>query len=533
MGERLSVFWGRVRDAWSRTAKKMRILILGGLACVLILALAVVLIYNHTDYIVLYNNLTVEENAGVLAQLQEMGVEGVLEGNSILVPAAQESTVRMQLAMRGVSAGGRYDTFALGSGLTSTQFDKDFYSAAQKAEEIENAIRTFPEVKSVQAIVTLPENSVFTLQSEIKEPSVAVRIEKMPGRTLNAEQVRGILNLVRTSVPGLTEDNISLVDENGDMSLNIDFGDVSTTKLRLTEMVNRTLEARVLGMLLPVYGDGNVVVKANTVLDTDDTKITRTIFSPVDPDNPDRQYADYIETELERTTEGPVVQGVPGANDNIGVPEYAAEVVDDGEGTYFHSHNIYDYLLNSEVQEIQNAGLTITDATVSVLVNSNDWDATRIRDWDNIERGQVMNMAATAGGIFDENGNINENRISVQSMDFHVADVLIEPVISGLPIPLPLLIALILLLLAAIIITVVALSARAKKRAAQLAAENAYLAESESASLAELLAEREDEFEPIMLAETQEQKLKAQIKELANSDPEIVASLIKTWLINA
>ena len=43
----------------------------------------------------------------------------------------------------------------------------------------------------------------------------------------------------------------------------------------------------------------------------------------------------------------------------------------------------------------------------------------------------------------------------------------------------------------------------------------------------------EIEYEPIQLVDTQEQKLKAQIRDLAVSDPEIVAQLIKTWLVNA
>ena len=70
MGEKLSAFGGSVKEFWSKISKGMRILLLGGIAGVLLLSLIIVLLLNHTDYIVLYNNLTVEENAGILAQLR-------------------------------------------------------------------------------------------------------------------------------------------------------------------------------------------------------------------------------------------------------------------------------------------------------------------------------------------------------------------------------------------------------------------------------------------------------------------------------
>jgi len=87
--------------------------------------------------------------------------------------------------------------------------------------------------------------------------------------------------------------------------------------------------------------------------------------------------------------------------------------------------------------------------------------------------------------------------------------------------------ALLLTLISLVIIGIVLLVSRRNKE--PVPAEET---EGESASLMELIAEREAEFEPIQLAETQEQKLRAQIRDLANSDPEIVAQLIRTWLLS-
>lgn len=516
MRERLSAIWDSIKEFWAKTSKRIRILILGGLAFVLLLSLVIVLWLNYTDYIVLYNNLTVEENASILAQLQEMGVTGKLEGNNILVPAEKEHQVRMQLAVRGAptDSGFGHTTFGLGSGLTATQAEKDYYEKAQLQERLEASIKTFPEVRDAHVTITVPESSIFVFQDEVIKPSAAIKIEKMPGRYLTVEQVRGILNLVKDSVVGLEEENISIVDETGDMRLLLDlYGDAHDTKLKLSERVNRSIEARILSLLMPVYGENGVVVKVNSVLDTDEMVTKTTTYIPLDPDNPTNNPLDFYEGEYERTDGNPIVQGVPGATGQIDVPEYGAELLDDGSGNYYRSHNIYDYLVSSEVQEIVRAGLTVTDLTVAVLINR--------QDMANNERDKVYDMVATASGVERE-------KVSVQNMAFTLPTYELEDLAPG-GMPLHLLIIIIVGILALLTIIIIAMMMVSKKKKEAAAAEAEY---EEESTLLELMGDMEEDFEPIQLAETQEQKLKSQIKDLASSDPEIVAQLIKTWLIN-
>jgi len=515
MGEKLSAAWGSVRGFWAKTSKKMRILLLGGIAGILLLSLIIVLLLNHTDYIVLYNNLTVEENAGILAQLQEMGVEGKLEGNSLLIPADQENMVRMQLAVRGAPASGfGYDTYQLGGGLTSTQYDKDFYNKAQLQERLEAMIKTFPEVRDAHVTLTIPEKSIFVLEDDVQKPSASVKIQKNPGRQLSAEQVQGILNLVRNAVAGLEEDNIAIVDESGDLRLSMSLaGDVHSTKLKLTDSVNRSVESRILAMLTPLYGENHVVVKVNSVLNTDEQTTEKIDYTP--PQDPSNPLKDYEEIEWERQADDGVAQGVPGANDNIDVPQYNAEAADDGNGPYYRSHAIYDYLVSSERNQITKAGLTISDLTVAVLIDKEALDST--------ERDQIFDLVAKASGVTQE-------KVSVQGMPFARDDTVAlegpaKRTILGMPVGV--FFALLLTLISLVIIGIVLLVSRRNKE--PVPAEET---EGESASLMELIAEREAEFEPIQLAETQEQKLRAQIRDLANSDPEIVAQLIRTWLLS-
>lgn len=511
MGEKLSGLAGSVKELWNKTTKKVRVLFLSGVAGVLLLSLAIVLFLNYTDYVVLYDNLSVSENAAVLAQLQEMGVEGRLENGSLLVPREDELTVRMQLATKGYPDSGLgYDVFEMGSGLTATQFEQKKYELYQLQERLQATIRTFPEVKDAIVTIYIPESSPFVLQDEVIQPSASVKIEKMPGRRLSSEQVLGILNIVKNSI-GIPEENISIADETGDLLSLLDTGGSNSAKLQLTDQLNESVRRRILSMLQPLYGDGRVNVAVNSVLDTDEQVTDTTTYYPFDPENPQNNPLDYYEREYERDTDPGTAQGVPGANDNTDVPQYAAQDVDDGTGNYYRSHTVEDYLVSSERNQIVKAGLSITDMTVAVLI-----DADSLPEG---QRDQVIDLVASASGVAPE-------KVSVQSIRFNADGGITGEALTGEGGLGNYLIWIIVLgvVILAIAVTVIAVLSRRKKLA-----EDERYAESE-AGLVDLMAQ--EEFEPIELPETSEQKLRAQIRDLAESDPEIVAQLIKTWLVS-
>jgi len=522
MKERLSGLWVSVRERWSNTTKQLKILLLGGIAAIFIAAMVIVSILGRTDYIVLYNNLTVQENAEVMVQLQSIGVQGRLEGNALLIPQAQENAVRMHLAVMGQPMGGTsgFDIFQMGGGLTATQADRDFFANAQAEANLVAMIRTIPEVRDASVVINRQEAGAFIFESERLPAQVAVVIERMPGRNLRPEQVQGMVNLILTSVPGVSEENISIMDSmNGDLRLMLteNFSDRHQQVLRLTEQVNDTFRRRVLGMLVPVYGEGRVEVQINSVLDTSDRTTESVTYIPFDENDPRNNPVNFFESEFERTLLGGAAEGVPGATDNIDVPMYAAEA-DDGDGVHVYARNVIDFLVSSEHTMLINDGMDIVDMSVAVLIDSAGLPAG--------DRDVLIDLVAAAAGVAPY-------RVSVQSLPFATAPVIAPETSSvfqsgvfwGVLGSIALLVAGLGILM---------IRARKKKAAlAAAAAAEAAAAEEEATSLMEMMSAQEEDFEPIVLPETPEQKLKGQIKDLADSDPEIVAQLIKTWLVSA
>lgn len=514
MKERLQQIWESLKEFWGNLSRKARILLFAGAGAVLVLVVLIIALANHQEYVLLYNDLSPNEYAQAVGVLSEMGIEAQTPPNgSILVPERDVNRARMQLATQGFP-GSNFE-YLYSPGLTATQQDKRILENQDLQNRLQATIETFDEVSQAVVTISAPEKSAFALQAEVVEPSASVTLVLRTGRTLSSQQVRGIINIVRDSVAGLKEENISITDSTGDLKASAALGgDASNAKLSLTEEVNQAARSRILTVVQPMFGPGRVEVAVNSVLDTNAKVTERTTYDPLDPDNPERNPVDY--TEHDRTKDGDatgVAQGVPGANDNVGTPQYGEEDGELAASAYYTAHDVYDYLVGSTKEQITKEGLDIVDMTVTVVV-----DAKSLAEG---QRDQIVAMASKAAGVLPE-------QITVQNFEFAKDEVTSSNPISRFTTSQLLILAAVILLVLIVIITtiIIILSKRKQKKAED--ADKAQLDEN-GVPLIDLM-NQEDEFEPIAIVETQEQKLKTQIKDLADSDPEIVAQLLKNWI---
>lgn len=524
MKEKISNFFKSIKEFWQNATKKTRIILLSSLAAVLVLSLVTALILNHKEYVLLYSGLSNAETARVSAVIQGMGVDAKLEGNTISVLKQDENRVRMQLATEGMpgTADFGYETFKQGTSITATQFEKNQWQINQLQERLAAMIMTMDEVEQAVVTISTAPGSSFALQSDNEPTSAAVMLVKRPGRELSPKQIKGIVNIVENSVHGLNEEHISIADETGYLSLpGAQDADNDNSKLSLIEQVNNTTRNRVMSVIQPIFGPGKVEVAVHSTLDTNEKTSEKTEYFPLDPANPTNNPLDYSEFTRDKdgTGFGPAA-GVPGANDNVGTPEYAAMENEAAGSTYFSGHDINDYLVSSLRDQIVKSGLEITDMTVSVII-----DAASLPDG---QRDQIIDTVSKASGVVVE-------KISVQNYAFNTPDVQGLPLVQGQDMQRVLLIAGIAVLALIIIFIMIMVFVSKRNKEKQLALEAAeggfgIQYDENGVPLIDLM-QQQPEFEPITLVETQEQKLKSQIKDLADTDPEIVAQLIKTWLV--
>lgn len=240
---------------------------------------------KESGYKVLYSDLELENAATVTEALQKGNYKYKLENNgrTVLVESKQLYEIRMALAREGVPAK---------SGLGYELFDKTNFGMTDYVQklnarralegELQRTIEGLEEVKSARVHIVIPEPTIF-LDAQ-KDAKASVVIKCISGRQLNKEQVRGITNLISSSVDGLKPQNISVVDFGGKLLSN-PFGDddlalASSHNMELQQNVERYLENKSNQLLTNILGPSKAYVKIACDLDFDKVERTMEKYDP-------------------------------------------------------------------------------------------------------------------------------------------------------------------------------------------------------------------------------------------------------------
>ncbi len=272
-----------------------------------------------------------------------------------------------------------------------------------KMDNIKYAVVTF----------TVPEKSVFLTTSEEDQPTATVMVT--PLSTLNANQVQGIVKLVASSVERLSEKNVTVIDNNGNILSEDDsfeMSGISTKQLEVQAQKKKEIERQV-GQLLANVTD-SVIVMANVICDFDQETTTSVRYStPIeDSDTGLLRSNSTIKENLQNMDYG----SVPGTESNQGT---GAEITSTGTGgTYNKSEVTSNYELNQENREVIKGLGNIDASRSSITVNllyGNEF--TEAPTEENIE--SITKMVNTATGI-------NLDRITVASFKVAPKSVLLK-----------------------------------------------------------------------------------------------------------
>ncbi len=263
MIERIRPFLTWVRETWEKATRRARLLFLLVVMLVLILILVLTLWLNHKDYVALYEDLTMPENAQVIAVLDENGIAyDVDRAGRLMVDRRDENAARLQLAMLGFENPGFGYDIANQGGLTATQQDKDRNYIFSVQDRLQAQIELIPYVQRAVVNISVPSRSVLALAGEDDSTKASVRVQEEAGKELTTDDVRGIVVLVKNAVAGLEAENISVVGNGGDLKSSLDLEeDFNNRKLDLTHEVNTSIEQKIQAVVERIYGAENVEVQ--------------------------------------------------------------------------------------------------------------------------------------------------------------------------------------------------------------------------------------------------------------------------------
>lgn len=269
--------------------------------------------YTQASYGALFTNLSPQDGAAVVRELEADKIPYLLrgDGSSVEVPKDILYRTRLRLASKGIPMGGGvgFEIFEKTPfGVSEFTQQVNYLRALQG--ELSRTINALDSVRSSRVHLALPARSAFLGPEE--KPSASVVVDIKPGYHLTPEQVQGILNLVAGSVPKLTPARVTVVDATGRPLRASDGGQQKSDlevmhqfKLRLEQ----EMEQRVETMLEPILGPGKAIVRVSAQVSFQETQLTKERF---DPSN------QVVRAQQQMTDDsGLKPGGVPGVQSNI------------------------------------------------------------------------------------------------------------------------------------------------------------------------------------------------------------------------
>ncbi len=272
-------------EIWRQLGASQRVSVLAATVVVIGGLVGMALWSSRADYGLLYGKLSDSEAAKVVQALDDAKVPYKISGGggSIMVPADKVHQMRMQLAARGVPQG---------EGVGFEIFDKpnfgisDFVQRANYIRavqgELSRTISQLNEIESARVMIVLPENRL--LLDKDKQPTASVFVRVRGNTQLQTSAINSIRFLVANSVEGLKPNNVSIVDNMGNvLSENTDndsLTGLSTTQLTARRNLEQYLGKKAQDVLEKVLGPGQAIVRVSAEINFDTITRTEEKFDP-------------------------------------------------------------------------------------------------------------------------------------------------------------------------------------------------------------------------------------------------------------
>ncbi len=291
-------------------------LIIAG-AAVIALISGAFLWYQTPSYQVLYTNLSEKDGGAVINALQQMNVPFKAEGTSaIKVPIDKVYEVRLKLAAQGIPKGGAGFDLLDNQKLGVSQFVEQVNFQRALEGELVRTIEAISAVQGARVHLAIPRPSVFLRDQQ--KPSASVFLNLGGGKRLDPAQVSGIVHLVSSSVADLPAQNITVVDQNGNLLIAPDVrgnkAGLDPGQLEYLQQIEGSYIARIESIIAPLVGAGNVHAQVTADLDFAQTEQTAETYKP----NPAPLEAAIRSQQISDSAggAGTTASGVPGALSN-------------------------------------------------------------------------------------------------------------------------------------------------------------------------------------------------------------------------
>jgi flagellar M-ring protein FliF len=250
-----------------------------GIVALLGIAWMVWMIIGAAPSRTLFAGLPDDQKAAVVEALTTAGVRNSIDRDTGAITVSDDDyhRARMLLASQGLPRGGQESSdvltaMPLGS---SRAVETERIRSAREAD-LARTIEAIDAVQSARVHLAVEQPSVFVRDNPHAAASVMLTLTA--GRSLGDNQVQAIVNLVASSVPGLSPEGVSVVDQNGRL-LSHAGGDAATgaseRQLAVQTQVEDRYRQAITSLLAPILGADNFTTEVHAELDFSQVQSTR------------------------------------------------------------------------------------------------------------------------------------------------------------------------------------------------------------------------------------------------------------------
>ncbi len=384
-----------------------------GAIIVSIVGLVFFVVSQQPERTTLYAALPEAEKARVVDALRNSGVDVTLDPTTgdVIVPVTDYHSSRMTLAAQGLPAS-IPDGYQAISEIPMGSSRSVESARLKQGQEIELA-RSISEIDGLvtsRVHLAIPEKSVFARASTPPTASVFVQMEN--GRSLSRQQVDAIVHLVSSSVPFMAKNDVTVVDQYGNLLSRPpqdSAGMVSDAQLEHRIRLEDIYRNRVIALVSPIVGAGNVTAQVNLDMDFTRSEVTEEIVDPEGNALRSEQRSSDYSSEVN-------ARGVPGATTNRAPTQTEVETQqrdDGGSGAGLNNRStseVRNYEVSRKVSTTQRPSNQITRIQAAVLVRemevmNPETGLSEIQEIPQDKLDEISALVADAIGIDDERGD--------------------------------------------------------------------------------------------------------------------------------
>jgi flagellar M-ring protein FliF len=277
-------FFQKISLVWQKIGLVQRALLVA--LFLTFVAAGVLLTYwaRRPDMRMLYQELAPEEAAKITEKISDKNIPYELRngGTSVYVPKEQVYQLRLDMAKEGLPIGkqGGYKIFD-NEKIGVSPFVQSVNLKRALQEELAKSVQMIDGVVHARIHIVSPEQTLFTPEAGKTTASVVLRLR--PGYQLSALNIAAITHLVSGSVEGLTSENVTVIDSQGNLlSRESDptLASGASTVQDYRERVEENLAKKVEDMLSAVLGPGRASVKVSAIIDMNSVSTVTEKYEP-------------------------------------------------------------------------------------------------------------------------------------------------------------------------------------------------------------------------------------------------------------